>query len=270
MLEFDHFPGQGPALVCLHGLGVDKESWYPNLPSLRCLGSVYLVNLPAYGASPEVKEWTLSEMAAAVHRFVSETIHETSVYLIGHSMGAWVSLEICKIDPRIYAGLLLVAPAGFETFTEKEKTLLLSNLSLEYYEHLTANQVREAVMMNFFYPQNQTAEALVNEYLKIHADSLQRSKYARIRVKGIQAMLTHPLGPYPQKVPVKVLFAQEDRLIPHPIIHDDWNQDQIIEECLVQLPQAQIEVIPNAGHFLHYDQPEAFVYHLSQLLKSTL
>jgi len=270
VLEFEYFHGEGPALVCLHGLGVDKKSWYPNLDSLRTLGSVYLVNLPGYGVSPEPEEWTLPGMAAIVHRFITEYIHETFVYLIGHSMGAWVSLEVCKIDPQSYAGLLLITPAGFETFTEDEKVLLLSSINTEYYEGLSVHQLSVVVLNNFYYGQSPMAQALLADYLEVHADPVQRSKYARIRVNGLRAMLQHCPGPYPREVSVTALFAQEDQLIPHPTIHAAWSQDRIVKECLAQLPQVQIESIPNAGHFLHYDQPEAFQHHLGQLLKSTL
>ncbi|HET9137784.1 alpha/beta fold hydrolase [Actinophytocola sp.] len=104
--------GDGPPLVLLHGLGSAHSAWLPVLDRLAASHTVYAVDLPGFGASERLD----GSAAATPRRFaeaVSAALDEWGLdtpHVAGHSLGAWIALELAGIRP--VASLTLLAPPG--------------------------------------------------------------------------------------------------------------------------------------------------------------
>lgn len=98
----------GPAFVLVHGIGVSSRYYRPLALELRTHGSVYLVDLPGYGAAPDPRvEVTLDGHADALASLL-RTIETEETVLVGHSMGAQVVVSLAQRHPQLVSRLVLI------------------------------------------------------------------------------------------------------------------------------------------------------------------
>lgn len=82
--------GDGPALVLIHGVGLNADAWYAMLPALLDTHSVTLVDMPGHGDSKPLAEGAiLSDFTYAI----AEAIRGPSL-IVGHSMGALIAMDL--------------------------------------------------------------------------------------------------------------------------------------------------------------------------------
>ena len=67
-----HVVGQGPALVLLHGWGVNAAVWQPVIDNLSRHFTLYLVDLPGFGNSAPLPDYSLASISAAILQVVPE------------------------------------------------------------------------------------------------------------------------------------------------------------------------------------------------------
>lgn len=101
---------EGPAFVMVHGLGVSSRYFRPVAIRLAQHGTVYLVDLPGYGAAPNPRTAvSLADHADTVAAFIRDLALE-DVVLIGHSMGSQVIATLAERHPELADALVLMAP----------------------------------------------------------------------------------------------------------------------------------------------------------------
>ena len=103
-------PGDGPAVVCLHGFCQSSAYWAPTLDRVASLGRHGLaVDLPGFGASAaEPGPYTMEALADAVAALLEARGLERMV-LVGGSMGGVVAQHLALRHPQRVGRLLLVA-----------------------------------------------------------------------------------------------------------------------------------------------------------------
>lgn len=89
-----HEKGSGVrAIVFLHGVGADAESWSPQLDHFATRGYRAVAwNLPGYGATPLLSDLSFAGIAAALLALLDELGIERAE-LVGHSYGGMVAQE---------------------------------------------------------------------------------------------------------------------------------------------------------------------------------
>jgi pimeloyl-ACP methyl ester carboxylesterase len=97
-----------PVAVFLHGAGMDHSVWtLPGRYVAHHGGTALALDLPGHGKSEGPALTSIQDMAAWVWRALdAQKINR--VFLVGHSMGALVSLEAVKANPQLVAGLILI------------------------------------------------------------------------------------------------------------------------------------------------------------------
>lgn len=102
--------GEGPPLLLVHGLGATRAIWRPQLEALTPHRDVIAVDLPGFGASPELAAsptpWAL---AAALADLCAE-LGVARPHIAGNSLGGWVAVEMAKAGHA--ESLCLISPAG--------------------------------------------------------------------------------------------------------------------------------------------------------------
>lgn len=94
-------PDGRPPLVLLHGLSYDRHRWGPLLRELAVLDPARLVlavDLPGHGQSPPLDRHGLDDVAAVVHRAVTEA-GLTRPVVVGHSLGAAIATAYAAAYP---------------------------------------------------------------------------------------------------------------------------------------------------------------------------
>ena len=78
--------GQGPALVLLHGWGVNSAVWQPVTEQLSEHFCLYIVDLPGFGDSEPLEHYSLQSICTEVLKVVPE-----SAIWCGWSLGGLIA-----------------------------------------------------------------------------------------------------------------------------------------------------------------------------------
>ncbi|MFF7985714.1 alpha/beta fold hydrolase [Streptomyces sp. NPDC007901] len=107
--------GDGPDLVLLHGVGLDRSMWARCLPPLAARHRVTLVDLRGHGASPRAEEGvSLAELATDVAELLDGPAH-----VVGFSLGALVAQQLAVVLPELTASLTLVSSVAGRSQEER-------------------------------------------------------------------------------------------------------------------------------------------------------
>ncbi len=240
-------------LLFIHGLGHSMLDWQKNLGYLRQHYRCIAVDLPGNGLSATGDyPYSLHFFAAGIADFIRK-MGLTNVYLVGHSMGGQISMTLALQHPTLISGLILCAPAGFEVFTEWEKSLYRNTM---YFVDMVSNEensLRKG-LQNSFYILPDSASGLAQQL--VETMKLQDSThYRKMLEKCISAMLDEPV--YEQLAdiahPVLVIFGERDNLIPNKFIHPTSTR-KLAETATGRFPNAVLHTIGQCGHFVQWEK----------------
>ena len=94
--------GKGPAIIFIHGLGLRSESWIEQIKILKKNYTIYSLDLPGHGQSKLLSQnkLTLKGFCSEITKFI-KLLNIYKPILIGHSLGALITLEIAGNNPNI-------------------------------------------------------------------------------------------------------------------------------------------------------------------------
>ncbi len=121
--------GKGKTIILIHGLGGNISHWTNNIKPLAKKFHCIAIDLPGYGYSDKNMDTTNRDLLGFYADFILEFIQKKSlevVTLVGHSMGGQIAMITAMKDQNKVKHLVLVSPAGLETFTAQEAQLLTS------------------------------------------------------------------------------------------------------------------------------------------------
>jgi pimeloyl-ACP methyl ester carboxylesterase len=104
--------GEGPPLLCVHGLSGCWQNWLENIPDLARTHRVIAFDLPGFGGSP-MPPWDIT--IPAYGRFVRDFCERLGIdrcSLVGNSMGGFIATEVAITEPERVDDLSLVSAAG--------------------------------------------------------------------------------------------------------------------------------------------------------------
>jgi pimeloyl-ACP methyl ester carboxylesterase len=104
------FGGDGPALVCVHGLSGSALNWMAVGPALAAGHRVLALDLRGFGRTPLGPGSRLRDNRRLLDRFLREVVGGPAV-LVGNSMGGLLSVMQAAASPETVSGLVLVSPA---------------------------------------------------------------------------------------------------------------------------------------------------------------
>jgi pimeloyl-ACP methyl ester carboxylesterase len=246
-----------PTLLLIHGLGSYMPVWQRNLDALARQHRVVAIDLPGYGKSAKGNyEYSMAFFARTVDGVIDALgLHD--VVLVGHSMGGQIALTHALRYPGKAKALVLAAPAGFERFGHGEAAWLADAVDKDYVARTPAEAVYTNVAVTF-YDMPKEARFMVDDRLRVIGGP-DFDAYAYAVSRSVAAMLREPvidhLGDI--RVPVLVLFGENDGLIPNPILHGGTTR-AVAEGGTRLLPHGRLVMIPRAGHMVQVERPAEF------------
>lgn len=243
-INFQTF-GTGSPLIIMHGLFGTLDNLKQIAKALSEHHTVYLIDLPAHGASDTPTPLTLTEMALSVIRFAeAQNLQEFSI--LGHSLGGKVAMEIALLKPNMVSKVIVadIAPVKYERRHDK----IIQGLKAI---DLVNTENRQAA--------DKTLSDYVNE-LGVRAfllKSLRRSDDENVNWQwqfDLEALAenydnlidANKLGKYTRPV-LFIIGGNSEYVTPG---HK--------EEIGARFNNAKAKVIQNAGHWLHAEKPAAF------------
>lgn len=248
--------------LMIHGLGGNLTHWSHNfIENEHCIA----LDLPSYGLSTmrvfQAKTDLLDFYAETILAFIQKKKLQ-NVVLVGHSMGGQIAIITALKNPKSIKKLVLVSPAGFETFDDNEGKALLSFSKPETFKNQNEAMVRIGFKRNF-YEMPTSTETLIQDRLMIGKCG-NFNPYFQAVAGGVKGMLEHPVRKEFNKIaiPTLVVFGENDELIPNKFLHKSLTTNQIAE-IGKEIPNVQTVLIPKAGHLVMYEQSQIF----NQLVK---
>lgn len=112
-IAYRHFPGYGPTVVLVHGLGSSADEWDLVIPKLRATGhGIVALDLPGHGHSGRGRgDYSLGAVASVV-RDLMDHLHLDRAILVGHSLGGGIALQFTYQFRERVSGLVLISSGG--------------------------------------------------------------------------------------------------------------------------------------------------------------
>jgi pimeloyl-ACP methyl ester carboxylesterase len=212
------------------------------------------VDLPGYGKSTRNNfSYSLADYACFLTAFIEKKSLK-NVVLIGHSMGGQIAVHAVLSSPELFEKLILVAPAGIETFTSQEADLL----KLSYTSDIVINTSPEQINANYkinFHTFPEDAEFMVEDRIKMR-EAPDFPDYAKVVVNNVHAMLDEPVFDRLKEValPVLMIYGINDLLIPNRFLHPEESIDSLVEKAKENIQDLEVEFIKDAGHFVNFEK----------------
>ncbi len=242
-----------PTLIFIHGLGSYLPAWKKNIDSLKLHFRCIAIDLPGYGKSSKGDHpYNMSFFASVVRQFIDQ-LELQNVVLVGHSMGGQISITTVLQNTGHISKLVLVAPAGFETFSASESQLLQNFYTPAILKALPETQIRKNFEINFVqFPED--AEFMYQDRLYMR-ETTEYDRYCNMIPRCVAGMLNEPVFErLPEiKVPALVLYGANDALIPNKFLHTALTTEAVAKSGSEKIPACQMKLIPNAGHFVQWE-----------------
>ena len=255
---FDSHPerrkGEGEAreaVVLLHGLGEHAGYWRENVAAIIAAGyRVIIPDLAGHGRSAKPKRaYTMLWQSELVVALCEALKVDGPFTLVGHSMGGQVALRLALNHPTKVRSLALIAPAGIETFSASEAAWLRRMSTPRGFASRTPSALRAHFQRNVFGRWGHIAEEHLEERVALkEAPGFQA--YIQAVVSSIHGMLddraAYELGAL--EVPTYLLFGEEDRLIPNPVLHGG-RALEVAQRAQAKLRTLRkLVMLPEVGH----------------------
>ncbi|HSW06024.1 alpha/beta fold hydrolase [Aquabacterium sp.] len=238
--------GSGPPLLVLHGLFGSGSNWRSIARHLGVTHTVHSVDLRNHGASPWADSMSYAEMADDVLQLM-DRLDLIAPIVLGHSMGGKTAMALALRQPARVGGLIVVdiAPVSYaDTLTPFAQAMSTADVVTTASRAEVQRRLQQAVPDPGVVP-------FLMQNLVLHNDHFDW----RINLMGICAAMPQLCG-----FPGELLGGRFER--PVTVIageHSDYVAQRDGAAFAPMFPQAQVEVIANAGHWVHADQPAAFV-----------
>jgi pimeloyl-ACP methyl ester carboxylesterase len=229
--------GQGRPVLFLHpgeGLQADR-SWFDLLAEDH---RVIAPHHPGFGGSA-LPDWVGSvDDLAYLYLDLAAQLQLEDAVLAGACFGGWVAAEMAVRNTGRFAGLLLTAPVGIKAGGVLDRDIV------------DMHAISRADFMRLAWADPAKGE--------IDYTTLPDTELAGI-ARGREALVVFGWKPYMHNPRLKRWLHRID--IPTHLIWGE--QDGIVamsygEAWKAEIPGATMETIPNAGHYPHWEQPEAF------------
>lgn len=230
------------SVVFIHGAGGNCTTWYPQKEYFSRDYNVYIIELPGHGAAHgeganEIRSYVL---------WVKGALNELEIntpFLIGHSMGGAITMELALRFPALPKGVVLVGTGARLRVDPR----ILNGIQEDF---------RRAVefICQFAFAKDVSPEMMrlgIDEMRKNSPDILHGDFTACDRfdimdeVKGINTSAL-------------VICGDQDVLTPA-------KYSRYLAE---KIPQAQLEIIGGAGHMVMLERPEEFNKKLEAFFRS--
>jgi len=239
--------GEGRPLLFLHpGEGLEpRREWFDLLA--RCYRVIAPLH-PGWGNSA-VPNWlsTVDDLAYPYLDLAATLMVENAV-LVGACFGGWVAAEMAVRDTRQFAKLVLVDPLGIKVGGVLDRDIA------------DMHAIPREEYMRLAWADAAKGERDLTELPEIELAAIARGREA-FALFGWKPYMHNPrLKRWLHRidVPTLLLWGERDGIV----------STSYGEAWRAEIPGARMEVIPDAGHFPHWERPQDFAERLVHFVDS--
>lgn len=254
MILHSKIEGEGKPFVILHGFLGMLDNWKTLSTEFAAAGfQVHALDLRNHGKSFHSNDFNYEVMVEDV-KYYCEFHQLDQVLLLGHSMGGKVAMQFACLYPE-KVEKLIVADIGPKYYPQHHQTIL-EGLSAIDFSKKPSRQEADETLANFIKDVSTRQFLLKSLYWETQGQLAFRFNL-KVFVEKIEEVgkALSPELHYDEPT----LFLRGDKS--NYILDSDWDAIQL------QFPNAQLETISNAGHWLHAENPQEFYSNVIQFIK---
>jgi 2-hydroxy-6-oxonona-2,4-dienedioate hydrolase len=240
--------GQGKKpLILLHGGSGSWTHWVRNVEHLSQFREIWALDIPGFGDSdlpPQARDG--DDLVPWMEELLTHAFGSQSLTVLAFSFGAMVAGLMQAKSPTRFDRMMLVAPPGLGLFGPK---LPLRGLLPD----MSDLQKRRVHQYNLSLMMMHDAACVDDALIDIQMANVARDRLRRRRIASTDVLLAVQ---HLWTCRVDGIWGEQDALY----------RDKI-EKIPATLPHlASLSILPNAGHWVMYEQPEAFHRVIENLL----
>jgi len=234
--------GQGLPLLFVHGFPLSRECWRPQVEALSSVCRTIALDLRGFGESDATSGTTTMDQFADDIAALLRVLGATPAVVVGHSMGGYVALAFARRHAELLRGLVLVGTRGGPDSPEAAAG-----------RRAAAESVKVQGVQGLI-------DSMASKMLAPGSDNA-----------GMKVAVRHFMAPSSRDGVVGALLGMAERpdsiaslgQIEVPTLVVSGAADIIIDPAESQtlahaIPGSQLQIIPEAGHIVSYEQPEVF------------
>jgi len=251
--------GEGRPLIILHGLFGSSDNWLTlGKKFAENSFSVYLVDARNHGRSPHSDEFSYESMSNDVFELITSiqstgVANATATFLLGHSMGGKAAMLCALNHPGIISKFIVVdiAPKKYrDTNSEISKNLLSLKLN-EINNRKEADEKLAEKIKDFA-----TRQFLLKNLFRDEVGKFRWRLNLEVIHKNLMLMNEETISGNTFEKPVFFVRGAKS----------DYVKEDDITAIKKLFPNSEIKTAPNAGHWVHADNPEWLLNNSMQFL----
>jgi len=251
---YSKIEGEGKPFLILHGYLGMSDNWKTLGTQFAAEGfQLHMLDLRNHGRSFHSEEFTYEAMVQDVLDYCNENNLET-IDLLGHSMGGKVAMLLATAYPE-KVDKLIVADIGPKYYAPHHQDIMAALNAVDFSKKPSRNEVDEIVQK--YIPDFGTRQFLLKSLYWIEPGQLG----FRFNLDVFNRKIEN-IG---NALPENAVFEKPTLFL------RGGNSNYLKDDDLVLIkkhfPMAEMKTIPNAGHWLHAENPAAFYLETIAFLK---
>ena len=233
--------GSGESLMVLHH-STGSVGWGALHEQLAKSHTVIAPDLPGYGQSTR-PDWAREprDLAIMMLRVLDKLGHD-KVTLVGFGFGGFIAAEMATMDQDRITRLVLVGAAG----VKPDNGEIVDQMLIDHTEYVKSGFTNDAAFERQFGAEPSDEVKDIWDYSRIITARLSWSPYMFSR------RLPHLLSEV--ETPTLIVWGEHDRTVPR----DAGEKYQRL------MPNARLEIVKDAAHYVDMEQPEVLVKLIQQ------
>lgn len=246
--------GEGQPIVLLHGYLETMDTWKSFGSKLSEKFRVITIDLPGHGESEVIKPVHTMELMAEVVFALLLHLEIYHIYLIGHSMGGYVSLAFAEKYPEMLKGFSLFHS---HPFADSEETRKNRNREIELVRLGKKETIIQMNVQNGFAEKNR--KRFRNEIDEFKSIAVQNKDEGIIaNLEGMKKRKDRSGFLSAIKIPFLLIAGQNDFYIP------------LSKTNQIDLPKnGYLYILENSGHMGFVEEPEKSADILDRFINNT-
>jgi pimeloyl-ACP methyl ester carboxylesterase len=248
-----------PALVLVHGLGDEADTWRHIFEPLAERWHVIALDLPGFGRSDAARRYRLPVLRDALLSLLDELGLESAI-LMGSSLGAMLAQMAALKAPERVASLILVDGALVVSGGKPSWAMLRMALPIVGRRIYTGYRRNPRAAYDSLRPFYANLDGLPPEDRQFLFQRVNERVWSDTQMHAYLGLYGDLVWSAPRRQRLLAALAQSSTPL-----HLIWGErDTIMPVSMAQpvrdaQPAAPLTIIPGAGHLPHQERPQAFV-----------
>jgi len=252
-----HKTGKGESVILIHGLGLRSESWENQIKLLKKNYTVFAIDLPGHGKSK-----ILSQRRVNLKSYCDEIIKFIKInriskpILVGHSLGALITIEIAGLAPSILKCGVAISPI----YKKSLKALKEIKVRAKEIRENPTEKVMVDILIKRWFSNSKSKKIIkcsnfikkllmLNMKFNYKGYSIAYDVFSKLEGNSLNTI---------KKITIPMFYVTGEK---------DLNSTPLMSKKLAKINNNKYKVIKGARHILQSTHSELFNFYLIKFIK---